>query len=81
MTPPFGLADAQVFEERSGRAERFLDLSLEFFRLPAQPLELREHVLVLISGARRFLRWSRHGRDGDLPYAATVRFQLAGPRI
>jgi hypothetical protein len=32
--PPFGLTDVQLFEERAGRPELFLDRSLEFFRLP-----------------------------------------------
>jgi hypothetical protein len=35
MTPPFGLTDVQLFEERAGGAEPFLDRSLEFFRLLA----------------------------------------------
>jgi hypothetical protein len=35
MTPPFGLADVQLFEQRVGRPEFFLDRSLEFFRLLA----------------------------------------------
>jgi hypothetical protein len=35
MTPPFGLTDVQLFEERADRAELFLDRSLEFFRLLA----------------------------------------------
>jgi hypothetical protein len=33
MTPPFGLTDAQLFDERAGRPEVFLDRSLEFFRV------------------------------------------------
>jgi hypothetical protein len=35
MTPPFGLTDPQLFEERAGRPELFLDRSLEIFRLLA----------------------------------------------
>jgi hypothetical protein len=35
MTPPFGLTDEQLVEERAGRPELFLDCSLEFFRLLA----------------------------------------------
>ena len=35
MTPPFGLAEMQLFEERTGRVELFLDRSLEFLRLLA----------------------------------------------
>jgi hypothetical protein len=35
VTPPFGLADAQLFDERPDRPEFFLDRSLEFFRLLA----------------------------------------------
>ena len=35
MTPPFGLADAQVFDKRADRPKLFLDRSLEFFGLPA----------------------------------------------
>jgi hypothetical protein len=35
MTPPFGLTDVQLFEERLGRPELFLDRSSEFFRLLA----------------------------------------------
>jgi hypothetical protein len=35
MTTPFGLPDVQLFEERAGRADLFLDGSLEFFRLLA----------------------------------------------
>jgi len=30
MTPPFGLTDEQLFKERAGRPELFLDRSLEF---------------------------------------------------
>jgi hypothetical protein len=32
MTPPFGLTDAQFFEEGAGRTEIVLDRSLEFCR-------------------------------------------------
>jgi hypothetical protein len=32
MTPPFGLRDEQLFEERADRPELFLDRSLKFFR-------------------------------------------------
>jgi hypothetical protein len=35
MTPPFGLSEAQLFEERASHPALFLDCSLEFFRLPA----------------------------------------------
>jgi hypothetical protein len=35
MTPPFSPTDVQLFEERAGRPELFLDGSLEFFRLLA----------------------------------------------
>jgi hypothetical protein len=35
MTPPFGLTDVQLFEERANRPALFLDCSLECFRLPA----------------------------------------------
>ena len=35
VTPPFGLADAQVFNERPDRPELFLNRSLEFVRLLA----------------------------------------------
>jgi hypothetical protein len=35
MTPPFGLTDAQLFEERADRPEFLLDCSVEFFRLLA----------------------------------------------
>jgi hypothetical protein len=31
MTPPFGLRDEQLFEERADRPELFLDRSLKFF--------------------------------------------------
>jgi hypothetical protein len=35
MPPPFGLTNVQLFEERAGHPELFLDRSLEFFRLLA----------------------------------------------
>jgi hypothetical protein len=35
MTPPFGLRDEQLFEERAVRPEFFFDRSLKFFRLLA----------------------------------------------
>jgi hypothetical protein len=50
MTPPFGLTDLQLFDERASRPEIFLDGSLEFFRLLAQPLDEPEHGFGLRSG-------------------------------
>jgi hypothetical protein len=50
MTPPFGLTDEQLFEERAGRPELFLDGSSEFFRLLAEPLDKHEQVLGSIRG-------------------------------
>jgi hypothetical protein len=35
MTPPFGLTDAQLFDERADGPDLFLDRPLEFFRLLA----------------------------------------------
>ena len=32
MTPPLGLTDTQIVDERPGRPNLFLDGSLEFFR-------------------------------------------------
>jgi hypothetical protein len=35
MTPPFGLTDAQLFEEPTRHPNLFLDRPLKFFRLLA----------------------------------------------
>jgi hypothetical protein len=50
MPPPFGLTDLQLFDERAGRLEIFLDGSLEFFRPLAQPVDEPEHGLGLRRG-------------------------------
>ena len=42
MTSPFGLTDAQIFDERLGRPNLFVDGSSEFFRLLAEPLDVHE---------------------------------------
>ena len=53
MTPPFGLADVQLFEERAARPEFFLDRSLEFFRLLAKPFDTHQEALGLARGGQR----------------------------
>jgi hypothetical protein len=50
MTSPFGLTDAQVFDERPGHANLFLECSLEFFRLLAELLAA--HKQLLLRGGR-----------------------------
>ena len=39
MTPPFELANLQLFEVRADRAKFFLDRFFEVFSLQAQPLD------------------------------------------
>jgi hypothetical protein len=42
ITPPFGLTDASLFDERSGHSNLFLDDPLECFRLLAEPLDVHD---------------------------------------
>jgi len=53
MAPPFGVTDLQVFEDRAGRPEFFLDRSLEFFRLLAKPFDTHQEALGLARGGQR----------------------------
>jgi hypothetical protein len=52
MTPPVGLTDPHIFEVRADRPAFFLDRSLKFFRLLAQPLDANEQVLGLTREGR-----------------------------
>jgi hypothetical protein len=71
MALPFGLAEMQFFEERAGRAELFLDRAVEFFRLLAEPRDVREHGFWRTREGRRGLRWPRHGGQSSLLISTT----------
>ena len=50
--PPFGLTDAQLFEERTDGPVIVLDRSFEVFRLLAEPLHTHQQVVRLARGGR-----------------------------
>jgi hypothetical protein len=50
MTSPFGLTDAQIFDERPGHANLFLDGPFEFFRLLGELLVAHNEALLLRGG-------------------------------
>jgi hypothetical protein len=50
MTTPFGLIDSQIFDEHADCPQLFLDRSLKFFGLFAEPLAAHNHALLLRGG-------------------------------